>query len=131
MRSPNEKQKFLDTLEEIPIVLIAAKRCAIAKSTIYRWRKNKVFAKKMDESLWRGRDGITDVVESQLVKQAKDGDFKSQKLWLENNCKRYVKPRPQNFFITEEEMKKMQKMREPIEIVFKDFSETGEEDKTK
>ncbi len=98
MRSNNDKQKFLETLEEIPLVSVAAKRCGIAKATIYRWRKSKSFAVKMEEALGMGRSLFVDMCEGQMFGMIKKGDFKAIKYYLDNNCKRYIRPRPINVF---------------------------------
>ncbi|MFA6515323.1 MAG: hypothetical protein WCT42_03610 [Candidatus Paceibacterota bacterium] len=99
MRTNNEKQRFLETLEEVPLISIAAKRMGISKATIYRWKsRSPNFSEQIEKALAKGRDIVNDSVEGRIITQAKNGDFKSQKLWLENNCSRYVKPRPINIF---------------------------------
>ena len=119
MKTPSEKQKFLEILEEVPIVSIACKRANIAKSTVYRWRRNKEFKAKMDECLSHGRDTVTDVVESKLIETARKGEPWAVKLWLENNCKRYVRPRPNNFFIDSSNQKKD----DVVKVIYVDASE--------
>ncbi len=149
MKTPNERKKFLEILEEIPNVSIAAKRACIAKSTIYEWRETvENFADDMDECLWRGRDSVTDLVESKLISQATKGEPWAMKYWLGGNCKRYVKPRMENVFfedseivrkiaievitrkLTEDQMEKFRKENEqakqgkkPTEFIITDFSE--------
>lgn len=94
MHSPDDKQKFLDELEEIPIVSVVARRVGIAKSTIYKWQaEDEKFAKAVAESLKRGRESITDLAEGVLVTNMKKGEFRAVKYWLDNNEKRYYKPR--------------------------------------
>jgi hypothetical protein len=149
MKSPNDKKRFLEALEEIPIVSIASKRTGIAKSTIYRWKDRDVkFAKKMEEYLWRGRDSVTDKIESQLIKQADQGQPWAIKLWLGANCKRYVKPRMDNIFladddrlqkiivevlktreITQKEQEELNGKLDPTKIIFEDFSDDKDETK--
>lgn len=147
MKSPNDKKRFLEALEEIPIVSIASKRTGIAKSTIYRWKdKDSKFSDKIEECLWRGRDCVTDKVESQLIKQATAGEFKPMKFWLESNCKRYVRPRLDNIFLNNDRLEKIivevlktreitQKEKdeidgklEPTTIIFEDYNEKDEEE---
>lgn len=94
MLTPDEKQKFLTELEEIPIVSVVCKRVGIAKATVYRWRKDDPkFSKAMDAALEIGRDAVTDLAEGQTISLMKKGDFRAIKLWLENNTQRYYKPR--------------------------------------
>ena len=94
MRPPNDKQKFLDELEEVPIVSVACRRTGISKATIYRWRDEDArFAKLMTKAIERGRQSITDLAEGQTVVLMKKGDFRAIKYWLDNNERRYIKPR--------------------------------------
>ena len=94
MHTPDDKKKLLDELEEIPIVSIVARRVGISKSTIYKWRdEDEKFSKAMDRAIKRGRGNITDLAEGTLVTNMKKGDFRSVKYWLDNNERRYYKPR--------------------------------------
>jgi len=122
MKNNEDKQKLLEYLTEFPLVSVAAKKAGIDKSTVYRWRdKNKAFAKKMDQALSKGRDAVNDLAESKLINNIRQGDFKSTKYWLDNNCKRYIKPRPVNIFTNEKILDN--------KIKFVNFS--GEEDTNK
>ena len=95
MKNKKDRKKFLDTLRDFPIVSVAAKRSGIDKSQIYRWRKkDKEFSDEMDKCLIQGRDSINDLAESQVISAIRNGNERMTKFWLENNCKRYVKPRP-------------------------------------
>lgn len=99
MRDHDDRQKFLETLEEVPLVSVAARKAGIAKSTIYRWRrKSKTFARQMDAALKRGRETVNDLAESQLINLVRKGDFKSVKYWLDNNKSNYARPRPKSFW---------------------------------
>jgi hypothetical protein len=99
MRDRDDQQKFLEILEDVPLVSVAAKRAGIAKSTIYRWRRSsKSFASQMDAALKRGRETVNDLAESQLITMVRKGDFKSVKYWLDNNKKDYARPRPKSFW---------------------------------
>jgi hypothetical protein len=99
MKNELDKNKFLEILRELPITSVACKRAGIHKSVIYRWRKkNKKFATEMDLALVSGRDNINDLAESHVINNIRNGDTKMVKFWLENNCGRYTKPRPINYF---------------------------------
>ena len=95
MRAHDDREKFLEIIEEVPLVSVAAQRAGIAKSTIYRWKQSsKTFAQALDKALKRGRHNINDLAESQLINLIRKGDFKSVRYWLDNNNRRYVRPRP-------------------------------------
>ncbi len=94
MVPPDDKQKFLDELENLPIVSVVCKRAGISKATIYRWVEDDAdFKKKYDRSLKRGRDTLVDHAESKLVKMADKEHFGAIKMILEANSKRYYRPR--------------------------------------
>lgn len=95
MRAHDDREKFLEIIEEVPLVSVAAQRAGIAKSTIYRWKQSsKTFAQDLNKALNRGRHNINDLAESQLINLIRKGDFKSVRYWLDNNNRRYVRPRP-------------------------------------
>lgn len=94
MRSSKDKKRFLEILEETPLVSIAAKRAGIAKATIYRWKeKDNDFSKKLEQAIEDGSNVISDRVESVLIKKAYTGEKWAVEMWLESNRKKYVRPR--------------------------------------
>ena len=94
MKTNDDKNTFIKVLEKIPFISHAAKQVNIDKATIYRWlKKDKKFKEKVDEALRIGRSGICDVAESQIIKKVNQGDFRACKFILENNDKRYIRPR--------------------------------------
>lgn len=94
MISEDDKKKFLEELEQTPFPSIACKRAGISKATIYRWRKEDIqFSRRMDAAIEAGRETITESAEAHTVVLIKKGDLRAIKLWLENNNKRYMKPR--------------------------------------
>ena len=94
MLTPNDKEKFLAELEEVPFPSVACKRAGIAKATIYRWRKeDAAFKKGMDAAMEIGRESITESAEAHTVMLIKKGEFRAIRLWLENNTTRYYKPK--------------------------------------
>lgn len=92
---PNEdKDKFLETLETLPIVSVACKRAGINKATIYRWLKDDVaFKDRYDDALRRGRETLVDHAESKLLKLIDKENLGAIRYFLDSNDKRYHKPR--------------------------------------
>ena len=91
---PDEKQKFLDALKELPIISVVCKRVGISKASIYRWKKeDSDFADKLAEVQTEGRDVVTDIAEGQLVAAIRRGEKWAVTYWLENNAKRYYRPK--------------------------------------
>src|SRR5579864_8633726 len=94
MVNPNDKDRFLEELREIPIVSVVCKRVAISKASIYRWiNEDKDFREKFDEALSLGRESITDLAEGQLISLIKRSSLPAIKMWLESNENRYYRPK--------------------------------------
>ena len=77
--------------------------------TFYRWMKqDKVFRKRINESMGYGRELINDLSESQLIQSIKNGNIGSVKYYLSHNHKqyrntRYVEQNEQVLELTPEE----------------------------
>lgn len=94
MRTPSDKERFLEELKEIPIVSAVCKRVGISKASVYRWLKDDLdFAKEVENALSKGRDTVTDLAEGQLISLIKKGNLQAIKTWLESNTDRYFKPK--------------------------------------
>lgn len=88
------KEKLLEELEKTPFIETASKKIGVHKSTVYRWmKKNEKFKEQIDESLAIGRAGFAEFAESKLMKKVEEEHFPAIKFVLENNDKRYIKPR--------------------------------------
>lgn len=106
MRTKEDREKLLKILRNIPLISIASKQAGVDKSTIYRWmEKDKKFRQKVDKSLFVGRAALCEVAESHLAKKIGQGDFRAIKFFLENNDKRYIRPRPINIFADQSKVK--------------------------
>ncbi len=94
MVPPDDKQKLLDELENLPIVSVVCKRAGISKATIYRWLEGDTdFKKKYDRALKRGRERLVDHAESKLLKLIEKEQFCAIRYFLNSNSKRYFSPR--------------------------------------
>ncbi len=84
------KKKFLELIEEYPIVQSVCVKLNIPRSTIYEWfKKDPKFKTKVDEKIHVGIETINDVAENALIKNVKDGKIESVKFWLTHNHDRY------------------------------------------
>ena len=94
MVSPNEKERFIEELKELPIVSVICKRLGIARATYYRWmQEDSDFNDKVSIALKTGRENITDIAEGQLVASIRKAERWALTYWLEANSDRYYKPR--------------------------------------
>jgi hypothetical protein len=73
---------FLEKLKTIPIVAVACEKSHIARSTVYDWRRDPVFRKKMDAALLEGVAFINDMTESELIGAIRDGKLPAIFYWL-------------------------------------------------
>ena len=86
----DDKERFLAVLAETPLISYASKKSGISRATIYRLMKDDHrFKQKVQKALKIGRQNITDVAESALMKLIKDGHMPAIKFFLQHNSKRY------------------------------------------
>lgn len=90
-RKKVNKDKFLQTLKEMPIIQVAAARVGINRSTYYRWREqDSDFRRSTDICLKKGREFVNDMMESLLINKAKEGNITSIIFWLKHNQENYM-----------------------------------------
>ena len=88
-RIEKDKLKFLETLQKTPVLTLAYERTGISKATFYRWREDKEFSRKVDEAMSQGKNLISDIAISQLIKSIKENNLGAIKFWLEKNSPEY------------------------------------------
>ena len=92
------KKLIIEELAVTPIFSIACKKAGIPKATFYRWRNDDpesdvqcMHARAM------GVDNINELAESSLIKNIRNGDFRSTKFWLETNHNSYRNKRETSY----------------------------------
>jgi|GEM_PF-681206 len=102
MKRRRKEIPFLEQIEKVPNVSLACQMVGIARNTIYRWcNEDEAFKERFDEAMSKGSDSIADLAEGKLIEKIKGGNMPAIKYWLDNNNKRYIKPRqkePQSTF---------------------------------
>ena len=82
--------KLLAELERTGIPLTACSKVGVGRSTYYRWRQESItFKLQTDEAIQIGRENITDLAESKLVKNIGDGNQRAIEFQLRHNDPRY------------------------------------------
>jgi len=89
MKKDKIKDSIIVALKEMPIVQVACKKVGVGRTTYYRWRENKKFAKEADTAIAEGEAFITDMSESQLISLIRDRNFQALHLWLKNHHPKY------------------------------------------
>jgi hypothetical protein len=90
-KNNREKLKFLEILEETPLVNYACKKSGIGRTTVYRWMKeDEIFKVQVNDAIANGRSAWIDLAESALLKNVKDGKMDAIKFFLRHNDKRYL-----------------------------------------
>lgn len=51
------------------------------------------FFEEVEEALEMGHESINDLAESVVITKMKEGQLSAAKYWLENNKRKYIKPR--------------------------------------
>ena len=83
MKKDRTRDLFLEQVRKIPIVQVACEKVGVARSTVYKWRKDDPsFAKLMDEALADGEAIVNDMSESQLLAKIKNGEWPPIAFWL-------------------------------------------------
>lgn len=89
-RKDSLKKKFLKKIQETPVIQVAAAQTGIDRSTYYRWvHEDPEFKKESNEALERGTEFINDMMESILIKNAKNDKLTAVIFWLKNHSPQY------------------------------------------
>ncbi len=89
MKKDKIRDSIIVALKEMPIVQVACKKVGVGRTTYYRWRENKKFAKEADAAIAEGEAFITDMSESQLISLIRDRNFQALQLWLKSHSPKY------------------------------------------
>lgn len=90
-RIRSNKGELLEQLEKTPIVQLACSKFGIGRATYYRWRlKDKTFAQKADEAIFKGRLFINDLAESKLLSAIQEQNMTGIIFWLKHNHPAYT-----------------------------------------
>ncbi len=93
-RQAENKAKFIAKLKEMPIIQVAAAQVGVHRDTYYEWRNtDREFGKACDEALQKGEWYINDMMESLLIKLAKEGKMTAIIFWLKNHHTQYNEKR--------------------------------------
>ncbi len=85
------KEKFLEKLEDMPIIQVAASQVGVHRSTYYRWyEEDPEFKDRADKALKSGTYFINDMMESILIKEAKNGKIVPIIFWLKYHHPTYM-----------------------------------------
>ncbi len=88
--SKRAKELLLEQLKKTPIVQIACDKVGLSRVSFYNWKKkDKEFAKLIDEALLDGRSLVNDLAESQLINAVKDRNITAIVAWLKHNHPSY------------------------------------------
>jgi hypothetical protein len=102
-RKDSLKKKFIDKIQETPVIQVAAAQTGIDRSTYYRWvQEDRKFKKESHEALERGTEFINDMMESILIKNAKNDKLTAVIFWLKNHSPQYNDKRYHEHHITKE-----------------------------
>lgn len=90
MKKNKLQDQFLEELAKVPIVQVACEKTGLSRNSVYRWRKeDKIFEKKMDESLASGVAFVNDMSESQLLTLIKEKSYPAISFWLRHRNDNY------------------------------------------
>lgn len=94
MKKSRLEKIILEELSKVPNVSIACERVGISRQTLYRWIKEDIkFKNKFEHAISLGNESINDLAESKLISNIKEGKQRSIEYWLNNNKRKYLRPR--------------------------------------
>jgi len=129
-RKEFQKKKFLEKLKETPVIQVAAAKTGIDRSTYYRWiKEDQRFRVEAKDALEKGIDFINDMMESILIKNAKDDKLTAVIFWLKNHSPQYNDKRyyEHEHHIRQDEVLTDERKAE-IALVMKKWSRPSDED---
>lgn len=92
-RIDRNKEKLLQKFREMPIIQVAVAQLGITRMTYYRWYDtDEKFAKEAEMARDEGVLYMNDMMESLLIKKAKDGNLTAITTWLKTYNQMYADP---------------------------------------
>ncbi|HMO78148.1 MAG TPA: hypothetical protein PKA42_02490 [Candidatus Paceibacterota bacterium] len=89
-RQEANKAKFISKLHETPIIQVAAAQVGVHRDTYYEWcNSDPKFKEDCRVALKRGDEFVNDMMESLLIKSAKEGKITAMIFWLKNHHPQY------------------------------------------
>lgn len=89
-RQEENKAKFIAKLREMPIIQVAAAQVGIHRDTYYEWcSSDNKFKQDCFEAMGKGNEFVNDMMESFLIKSAKEGKMTAMIFWLKNHHPQY------------------------------------------
>ena len=116
LRQEAQKKKLIEILRESPNISSALNRVGIDRSTFSRWKaEDYEFSAKARHAVSEGIERTADNVELSLLNNARNGDVRSQKFYLEHNHERYkpqkdISERDGDCLLTNERLEKIKDM---------------------
>ena len=95
------KELLLKEVEKNGNVSLSCAKVGVDKSTFYRWYENKIFKKKAEQAIKRGRETNCDFAESSLMVLIKQRKIEAIKYLLSHNSSRYKRSSMEHKFLYE------------------------------
>lgn len=89
-RQNEDKKKFLEALKQVAIITVACARTGISKASIYRWKQeDEEFAQAVEKAQKEGHSIISDLAESKLITEIRNGNLTAIIFYLKTHNKDY------------------------------------------
>ncbi len=90
-RKWKQQNEFLEHMHRNPNITWASRQIGVDRTTIYRWiSEDKDFEKMLGQAMKEGVSVMNDMMESLLIKNAKDGKLGAIMFWLRNRHPAYI-----------------------------------------
>lgn len=92
MKKRRIRHKFIQELQNTPIVQVACDKLGVSRNTYYRWLKqDPAFAKESAEALSMGEARVNDIAESNILRFIQQQNFKATTYWLGHRHEKFKK----------------------------------------
>jgi hypothetical protein len=97
MKKNRFKKQFLDELKKTPVVSAVCSRINLSRQTVYRWtEEDEEFKEEFNKCLLKGRENVSDIMESQLINMGQQGEYRAVIYWLEKHHPDYFSEKKKN-----------------------------------
>ena len=96
-RQAEDKAKLIECFRKIPIIEVACSKCALNRSTYYRWLADDTdFEQKAKDALIEGEEFVSDKSEAQMIALIGEKNLSAIKHWLPHHRQIYKKDKGRN-----------------------------------
>ncbi len=92
MKKHKIQHKFIQELQNAPIVQAACDKLGVSRNCYYRWlKKDPAFAREAEQALSQGEARVNDIAESVVLRGIQKQEWVPTKYWLDHRHEKFKK----------------------------------------